>query len=130
GCRWANLFLDRRHEGRPFHVGVLLDNVPEYLFALGGAALAGATVVGLNHTRQDEHLLRDVEHTDVGLLITEPRHRPLLDPIADRLPCPLLVVGEPLDDALSPVVSDDPGLEPAASTTWALICIPGTPEAP
>ena len=40
-CRWANLFLDRLPEGRPPHVAVLLDNVPEYLFALGGAALAG-----------------------------------------------------------------------------------------
>jgi fatty-acyl-CoA synthase len=49
--RWAQLFLSRRVDGAPFHVGVLLDNVPEYLFALGGAALAGATVVGLNPTR-------------------------------------------------------------------------------
>ena len=30
----------------PFHVGVLLPNVPEYLFWLNGAALAGAAVVG------------------------------------------------------------------------------------
>ena len=49
--RWANLFLARKREG-PFHVGVLLDNTPEYLFAFGGAALAGATIVGLNHTRR------------------------------------------------------------------------------
>src|SRR3954451_12963737 len=39
-CRWANLFLALRPADRPFHVGVLLDNVPEYLFAFGGAALA------------------------------------------------------------------------------------------
>ena len=45
---------------RPRHVAVLLDNTPEYLFAFGGAALAGAAVVGLNHTRRGEHLLRDV----------------------------------------------------------------------
>jgi fatty-acyl-CoA synthase len=32
----------------PFHVGVLLDNVPEYVFLLGGAALAGAAVDGLD----------------------------------------------------------------------------------
>ena len=42
---------------------VLLDNTPDYLFALGGAALVGAAVVGLNHTRRGEHLLRDIEHT-------------------------------------------------------------------
>ena len=41
--------------GWAFHVGVLLDNTPDYLFALGAAAV-GATVVGLNPTRQGEHL--------------------------------------------------------------------------
>src|SRR6202011_5307500 len=46
--RWARLFLARLAPDRPRHVAVLLDNVPEYLFAFGGAALAGATVVGLN----------------------------------------------------------------------------------
>jgi fatty-acyl-CoA synthase len=37
-CRWAQLFLSRRDDDRPFHVGVLLDNTPDYLFAFGGAA--------------------------------------------------------------------------------------------
>src|SRR5205823_6722858 len=90
--RWANLFLSRRPSG-PFHVAVLLDNTPEYLFALGGAALAGATVVGLNHTRRGDNLLRDIEHADVGFLITEPSHEGLLEPIASRLPGDVLVVG-------------------------------------
>ena len=36
-CRFARLFQDRRPDG-PFHVGVLLDNTPDYLFALGAAA--------------------------------------------------------------------------------------------
>src|SRR5215472_1584734 len=36
--RWANLFLQRRIADSPFHVAVLLDNIPEYLFAFGGAA--------------------------------------------------------------------------------------------
>ena len=43
------------------HVAVLLDNTPDYLFAFGGAALIGAAIVGLNHTRRDEHLLRDAD---------------------------------------------------------------------
>src|SRR4051794_17814894 len=78
--RWANLFLSRKPDG-PFHIGVLLDNTPEYLFAFGGAALAGATVVGLNHTRRGDNLLRDIEHTHVGLVVTEPGHEDLLEPI-------------------------------------------------
>src|SRR6266516_426731 len=88
--RWAQLFLARAPAGRALHVGVLLDNTPDYLFALGGAALAGAAVVGLNHTRRGEHLLRDAQHTHCGLVVTEPRHEPLLEPIADDLP-PVLV---------------------------------------
>ena len=32
----------------PPHVGVLLENVPEYVFLLGGAALAGVAIVGIN----------------------------------------------------------------------------------
>src|SRR3954451_14458634 len=130
--RWANLFLTyppSTPDGVR-HIGVLLDNVPEYLFAFGGAALSGSVIVGLNHTRRDEHLWRDIAHTHVGLVITEPRHLPLLDPIADRLP-PVLVVGEPdLDKALVAAGDADPGLEPDVSSRWALIFTSGTSSAP
>src|SRR5262249_60027690 len=51
-CRYANLFLARRDPGRPFHVGLLLENRPEFVLAELGAALAGAVVVGLNPTRR------------------------------------------------------------------------------
>ena len=127
--RWANLFLARRPDG-PFHVGVLLDNTPEYLFAFGGAALAGATVVGLNHTRRGDNLLRDIEHTDVFLVVTEPKHEELLEPIRDRLACEVLVVGSSLEDALVSVGDEDPGLEPDIDTPWALIFTSGTSDAP
>jgi fatty-acyl-CoA synthase len=125
-ARWAQLLLSRRVEGRPFHVGVLLDNRPEYLFAFGGAALAGATVVGLNPTRQGTHLARDVDHTDVGFVVTEPRHLDLL-PATDR---EVLVAGSSLDDALSACDAIDPGLDPDPGTTWALIFTSGTSDAP
>ena len=64
--------------GDPFHVGVLLDNVPEYVFLLGGAALAGATVVGINPTRRGEELAHDIRHTDCRAVITEAAHASLL----------------------------------------------------
>ena len=121
-CRWANVFLRHRRDGRPFHVAVLLDNVPEYLFAFGGAALCGATVVGLNSTRRGEHLARDMDHTDVALVVTEPGLADLL-PETDR---PIVRVGESLDD----VSTADPGIEPDPSTTWALIFTSGTSSAP
>ena len=69
----------RRRRDEPFHVGVLLDNVPEYVFLLGGAALAGAAVVGINPTRRGAELAHDIRHTDCGLVVTEAAHRPLLD---------------------------------------------------
>jgi fatty-acyl-CoA synthase len=127
--RWANLLLDRLPGAGPRHVAVLLDNLPEYLFAFGGAALAGAAVVGLNHTRRGEHLLRDLGHTDCGLVITEPKHLDLLAPVSDRLP-PMLVVGDDLEPALAAVGADDPGLEPDVDTPWALIFTSGTSDAP
>ena len=120
---------------------MLLDNTPDYLFAFAGAALIGGAIVGLNHTRRDEHLVRDVEHTHCGLVLTEPRHEALLAPIAERLP-PVLVVdplrrrrrsraraGADLDGAL-PATAGDPGIEPDVDAIWALIFTSGTSDAP
>ncbi|WP_420436769.1 AMP-binding protein [Candidatus Poriferisocius sp.] len=74
----AHLLLDRWGEG-PFHVGALLDNGPEYSMLLGGAAVAGAAVVGINPTRQGVELARDITHADCGVIITESRHLGLLE---------------------------------------------------
>jgi fatty-acyl-CoA synthase len=74
----AALLEDHRLDG-PFHVGVLLDNIPEFPMWLGAAALSGATLVGINPTRRGEELARDIRHTDCQLIVTEPAHRPLLD---------------------------------------------------
>ncbi len=77
--RFAALFRARLDPDRPPHVGVLLDNTPDYVFALCGAGLAGVAVAGLNYTRLGEHLARDIVHTDLQLVITEPRHQAQLD---------------------------------------------------
>jgi fatty-acyl-CoA synthase len=58
---------------------VLLENVPEYLFLAGGAAFAGATIVGINPTRRGDELARDIRHTDCQLIITDELHVSLLD---------------------------------------------------
>ena len=76
--RRATLAAALRRPG-PFHVGVLLDNVPEYLLWLGGAALAGATVVGINPTRRGEELARDIRFTDCQLLVTDDAGAALLE---------------------------------------------------
>jgi len=69
-ARRAALAAELRQPG-PFHVGVLLENGPEYLFWLGGAALSGATVVGINPTRRGAELARDIRHTDCQLIVTD-----------------------------------------------------------
>jgi fatty-acyl-CoA synthase len=83
-CRWAALMLARRQPGQPFHVGVLLDNTPDYFFALGGAALAGAVVVGINNTKRGRHLADDIRHVDCLLLITEDKYLSVLSPVAEQ----------------------------------------------
>ena len=145
--RLAALFHERLDPTRPPHVAVLLDNTPEYVFCLGGAALAGAAVVGLNHTRRDEHLLADIGYTDVQLLVTEPRHQELLEPVAGDLALPggLLVserfadgddpprtMGEALDSVLESWApgTGDPGIEPDVETLWVLLFTSGTSSAP
>jgi fatty-acyl-CoA synthase len=79
GCsERAALLLAIRQPG-PFHLGVLLDNVPDYPMLLGAAALAGATLAGLNPTRRGLEMQRDIRHTDCQILITESKYRPMLD---------------------------------------------------
>jgi fatty-acyl-CoA synthase len=80
----AAWILDIRNPG-PLHVGVLLDNVPEFSFFLAACALAGATLVGINPTRQGEELARDINFTDCQVIVTESRHAPLLEGL--RLDC-------------------------------------------
>ena len=63
----------------PFHVGYLLENVPELSFWLGAGAVAGATMVGVNPTRRGAELASDIRHTDCQLLVTERKLLPLLD---------------------------------------------------
>ncbi|MBT4521139.1 MAG: AMP-binding protein [Halieaceae bacterium] len=70
----AAYLLDKRSEDRPFHVGVLLDNIPEFPMWLGAGALVGATVVGINPTRKGEDLARDIRYTECQFLITEEKY--------------------------------------------------------
>jgi fatty-acyl-CoA synthase len=65
----------------PFHIGVLLPNVPEYLLWLGGAALVGAAIVGINPTRRGAALAADIRATDCALLVTDSRGASLLEGI-------------------------------------------------
>jgi fatty-acyl-CoA synthase len=68
-----------RPPGRPWHVGVLLENTPEYIFLIAGAALSGATVVGINPTRRGAELAGDIRGTDCATIVTGEAYGGLLD---------------------------------------------------
>lgn len=78
----AALLADLLPVGSEPHLGVLLDNTPEFPLWLSAAALAGAAVAGINPTRRGAELARDILHTECGVLITERAHLPLLEGLA------------------------------------------------
>jgi fatty-acyl-CoA synthase len=95
--RRASLWQLMRDPAAPPHIGVLLDNVPDYLFWLGAGALVGATIVGINSTYRGSELARLIDHTDCQVLVTESRHLPLLEGLELRVPAShVLQIDEPL----------------------------------
>jgi fatty-acyl-CoA synthase len=143
--RFAALLAARLDPSRPPHVGVLLDNTPDYVFTLYGAGLLGVVVVGLNTTRRDEHLATDIARTDVQFVVTEPRHLSVLGPALRHVELPgggVLVSDRFVDgddppvtfgDLLSKALNGAPpvGLpDPDASTLWTLLFTSGTAGAP
>jgi fatty-acyl-CoA synthase len=132
-ARRAAYLLDTRRSG-PFHVGVLLDNTPEFAMWLGAAAVAGAVVVGINPTRRGAELARDITFTDCQWIVTESSYEPLLEdldlgPADDRR----LVVdsGTPYDEQLVPYAGAGlPEAEVDDATLFLLLFTSGTSGAP
>lgn len=80
------LMQQLRPRDRPWHVGVLLENTPEYIFLIAGAALCGATVVGINPTRRGAELAADIRGTDCAVIVTDAAYGDLLDGIGHGVP--------------------------------------------
>lgn len=69
---YANLFLQMtKNKQGPFHIGVLMENYPEFLYAFGGCAMTGATLVGVNTAQRGSNISRDINYCDCQVLITE-----------------------------------------------------------
>jgi fatty-acyl-CoA synthase len=124
----ASLALALRRDG-PFHIGVLLDNVPEYVFWLGAAALSGATIVGVNSTRRGAPLEQEVRHTDLQLMVTDQAGRTLLDGLDVGVPRERFLLVD--DDAYAARVAGqagEPVRDPAvgAATPMLLMFTSGT----
>ncbi|WP_182349136.1 AMP-binding protein [Tomitella gaofuii] len=73
-------------DGRQVHLGVLLENVPDYVFWLCGGPLAGAVVVGINASRSGPELAHDIRHADIDLIVTEDRLAHLVDGTGHGVP--------------------------------------------
>ncbi|MFD8566860.1 AMP-binding protein [Streptomyces sp. NPDC059639] len=113
----------------PFHIGVLLDNVPEYVFWLGGAALSGAAVIGINPTRRGAELAREVRDTDCQLIVTDSSGLKLLDGLdvgVDR--SRFLVVDDPgyLRQAAAHATEPARASDVTATTRMLLLLTSGT----
>ena len=92
GWRRAALFAELRAPDRPPHVGVLLDNVPDYLFWLTAGALSGTVVVGINSTYRGEQLAQLIDHTDCQALVTSSDMAGLLDDARHTIPAERVVL--------------------------------------
>jgi fatty-acyl-CoA synthase len=96
----AALLASLREPG-PFHVALLMDNVPEFVFWMGGAALAGAVMVGGNPTHRGDELARDLAHTECQLLVTTTGYAGLVGghDLGPALPADrILVIDDPTGD--------------------------------
>ncbi len=129
----ANSVLSRDREAP--HIGILLDNVPEYLFWMGGAALAGAVVVGINPTRRGEELARDIRFTECRMIVTDAPGAGLLDGLDTGVdPSRILLTdGDDFAKALGLVeagAEPEPGREPSAEDLYLLIFTSGTTGSP
>lgn len=114
---WMRATLD---PDRPPHVGVLLPTVPEYVFQIFGAALAGACVVGVNSTRRGAELARDIDHTACQLVIAD-------HAFADLVENPVRVEDAPWADYADAGL---PERDPAPSSLLFLLFTSGSTSAP
>jgi len=127
-ARWL---LERRDRDRPFHVGVLLENVPEFPMWLMAAAVSGAVVVGVNPTRRGAELARDITHTDCQFIVTETGYLPLLDGLDIGVdPADVVVTDDEADPIAAYAGASLPDVDVQSSDLYLLLFTSGTTGAP
>ncbi|MRR34906.1 hypothetical protein EG829_09470 [bacterium] len=66
-------------ERKRFHVGVFMQNIPEFFFLLGGCAFTNATLVGVNNAQVCEKLAFDINNIDTHVLFVDHAKQPGTD---------------------------------------------------
>ncbi len=59
-----------------FHVGVFMQNIPEFFFLLGGCAFTNSTLVGVNNAQVGEKLSFDINNIDMHVLFVDHASQP------------------------------------------------------
>ena len=124
--------LDKRVSG-PFHVGILLENVPEYPMWLGACGVSGAAIVALNPTRKGKDLERDIRHTNCQFVISEEKFRDNLNELdlglpADRI---LIIDSDSYPQALAPYTGAElPDVDIQEADIFCMMFTSGTTGAP
>lgn len=115
------------------HVGVLLDNLPEYFFLLCAAALTGSVIVGANDTRRGEALAGDLRHTDCAVVFTDSSKNGLLAGVDVGAPARLVDDDEwtgAVDRHRGETVETVPDDPPPADSLFLLVFTSGSTGAP
>jgi fatty-acyl-CoA synthase len=131
-ARRAALFDGLRDRERPPHIGVLLDNVPDYLFWLAAAAVSGTVLVGINSTYRGDQLGQLIRHTECQLIVTSLSQLPLLEGVDTEVPSDrvLLVDGEAYRTTLTQQTTQMAGRRVAEDDLFLLIFTSGSTGLP
>lgn len=78
---YGNMLRNRKKKlgigsGERFHVGVFMQNIPEFFFLLGGCAFTNATLVGVNNAQVGEKLAFDINNIDMHVLFLDHAPQP------------------------------------------------------
>jgi fatty-acyl-CoA synthase len=58
-------------ESDRFHVGIFMQNIPEFFYILGGCAFTCSTLVGVNNAQVGEKLAFDINNIDMDILFVD-----------------------------------------------------------
>lgn len=130
---YADSYADRPAAYHRLHVGILLENVPEYLFLLCGAAMAGVTIVGINPTRRGAELASDIRGVDCDVIVHDDDGAALLADLETGAAASVGAGSEQWRDLLAAHAGAEPRLDEAARdphTLLALLFTSGSTGAP